>query len=103
MRAKMLTLKKCAEIVSAKSINVSDLTFSGISTDPDAIKPGELYVAINRQDFYGNNSAKQAVKNGAVAVLVRALVNVPVPQMVVVNTAKALEQLTLWYSEQSNQ
>lgn len=102
MRMKMLTLKKCAEIVSAKLINVSDLTFSGISTDPDTINPGELFVAIKRDDFDGHHFAEEAVKSGAAAVLVRTLVNVTVPQMVVVNPSKALEQLALWYREQPN-
>jgi len=49
-----------------------EYNISGVSTDTRTIKPGNLFVALKGPSFDGHNFVGEAIKKGAIAVVVRA-------------------------------
>ena len=72
--------------VSFKNINIS-----GIKTDSNKITPGDLFVAVPGINFDGHDFVKQAISNGASAVITngRDMDIDPIPQIKVANPRKA--------------
>ena len=71
---------------SYKNINIS-----GIKTDSNKITPGDLFVAVPGINFDGHDFVKQAISNGASAVITNGR-NVdidPIPQIKVANPRRA--------------
>jgi UDP-N-acetylmuramoyl-tripeptide--D-alanyl-D-alanine ligase len=64
--------------------------FTRVSTDSRSIAPGALFVALRGERFDGHDHAAQAVAGGAVALLVDRVLDLPVPQVVVADTRRAL-------------
>lgn len=78
----------------------TDTQFQGISTDTRTIKPGNLFVAIKGEQFDGHDFISEAVKKGAVAILVSKTQETAVPQLVVNDTIEAFGQIsTLWRNQ----
>lgn len=71
--------------------------FSSISTDTRTIQPGALYIAIKGERFDGHAFIEQAVKQGAVAVLVSEAVDTLVPGVLVEDTRIALGEFAKWH------
>jgi UDP-N-acetylmuramoyl-tripeptide--D-alanyl-D-alanine ligase len=65
-------------------------TFDSVSTDSRTLAPGALFVALRGERFDGHDHVAQAAERGAVAVLVERPVSVPVPQLVVPDSLRAL-------------
>lgn len=65
-------VSKTGEIVFATAIEVG-----GVSTDTRTIKPGELFIALQGENFDGNGFLADAVKLGAVAVMTNDETSVP--------------------------
>ncbi|RRV06041.1 UDP-N-acetylmuramoyl-tripeptide--D-alanyl-D-alanine ligase [Pseudomonas sp. v388] len=72
----------------------ADCRFDGVSTDSRAIVPGQLFVALTGPRFDGHEYLEQVAAKGAVGALVeREVPGVALPQLVVLDTRKALAQL----------
>ncbi len=50
---------------------VSDLIFSGVSTDTRTIQPGELFVALQGETFDGHSFIETAIERGAAGIICR--------------------------------
>lgn len=71
-----------------------DCRFDGVCTDSRAIVPGQLFVALTGPRFDGHEYLEQVAAKGAVGALVeREVPGVALPQLVVLDTRKALAQL----------
>ncbi|MEG5264615.1 UDP-N-acetylmuramoyl-tripeptide--D-alanyl-D-alanine ligase [Pseudomonas sp. JDS28PS106] len=71
-----------------------DCRFAGVSTDSRAIQPGQLFVALTGPRFDGHEYLEQVAAKGAAGALVeREVPGVSLPQLVVLDTRKALAQL----------
>ncbi|WP_057414871.1 UDP-N-acetylmuramoyl-tripeptide--D-alanyl-D-alanine ligase, partial [Pseudomonas cannabina] len=71
-----------------------DCSFHGVSTDSRGIAPGQLFVALTGPRFDGHEYLEQVAGKGAVGALVEHEVEgASLPQLVVLDTRKALAQL----------
>lgn len=75
----------------------SEVTFTSISTDSRAIKPGALFVALKGENFDGHDYIEQAIANGAIGLLVSKTVAATVPQIRVDDTLWAYGQIAAMY------
>lgn len=92
------SLKILSEKIRAEYIG-EDVSITGAHINSQEIKPGELFIAIkDRRD--GHRFIDDAVKNGAKAVIVsERQKNLPITQIVVKDTRKALFDLALSHRE----
>lgn len=63
---------------------------AGLTDDSRKVKPGTLFCAVRGRTADGHAFLNDAVRRGAVAVIVAAPASVPVPQVVVSDTRRAL-------------
>lgn len=71
-----------------------DCLFSGVSIDSRSIKAGALFVALTGPNFDGHDYLQQVADKGATGALVeREVPGATLPQLVVLDTRKALAQL----------
>jgi UDP-N-acetylmuramoyl-tripeptide--D-alanyl-D-alanine ligase len=92
----MFKALRLSEVVNALNgcLVGADATFSAVSTDSRAIKPGQLFIALTGPRFDGHSYLQEVTQKGAVAALVeRETVGVSIPQLVVADTRQALGQL----------
>lgn len=68
-----------------------DASFTGVSTDSRSLVAGELFVALSGPNFDGHEFVAAAVGRGAVAAVVSRQVRADVPQIVVGDTLRALQ------------
>ncbi|MDU8361591.1 UDP-N-acetylmuramoyl-tripeptide--D-alanyl-D-alanine ligase [Pseudomonas syringae group sp. J309-1] len=88
-----LSLSELTTVLDARLVG-DDRTFDGVSIDSRAIKPGQLFVALTGPRFDGHDYLEQVAAKGAVGALVeREIPNAALPQLVVLDTRKALAQL----------
>lgn len=76
------------------------VAFTSVSTDSRSIQPGALYIAIKGEQFDGHAFIEEAVRQGAVAVLVSEQVETIVPGVLVDDTRLALGQFANWHRKQ---
>jgi UDP-N-acetylmuramoyl-tripeptide--D-alanyl-D-alanine ligase len=70
------------------------LQSTGVSTDTRTLQTGQLYFALKGPSFNGNLFAKQALKNGALAVVVDEPIEGADDRFILVDdTLKSLQQL----------
>lgn len=72
----------------------ADREYTGVSTDTRTIQSGELFVALQGPRFNANEFVAAAHKAGAAAAVVAAQQNVPLAQIVVADTQKALSAVS---------
>jgi UDP-N-acetylmuramoyl-tripeptide--D-alanyl-D-alanine ligase len=77
----------------------NELECSGISIDSRTCSPGQLFIAINGQRVDGHAYVNEAQDKGAVALCVSRPVKSDLPQLVVLNTTKALISLARAYRQ----
>jgi UDP-N-acetylmuramoyl-tripeptide--D-alanyl-D-alanine ligase len=77
-----------------------DIDFCGISRDTRSLQPGNLYMAIQGEQFDGHQFIADAAKKGAVAALVSHVVDHPIPQLIVPDTILALGTISKWWRDQ---
>jgi UDP-N-acetylmuramoyl-tripeptide--D-alanyl-D-alanine ligase len=70
-----------------------DVRYSVVSSDSRTLGPGALFVALRGPTFDGTDFVAAAVARGAVGALVERPVPIAVPQIVVPDTLRALQQL----------
>lgn len=66
--------------------HLKDIDITDIEIDSREVKPGSLFVCINGFTVDGHNYVKQAVDNGAVAILTEKSVIFSVPVVTVSDT-----------------
>jgi UDP-N-acetylmuramoyl-tripeptide--D-alanyl-D-alanine ligase len=77
-----------------------DLGYGAVSTDSRTLGPGALFVALRGPNFDGAEFVAAAHAAGAVGALVERRVPVPIAQIVVPDTLRALQQLaTAWRAD----
>ena len=101
-------LKSVNVVVKGNISHLGDIEITGICRNSALVKEGNLYVAIEGLHFDGHAFIDEAIKNGAVAVLVsiRAieekrvdLNQIKIPVIVCKNTRKVMSYLlACWYS-----
>ncbi len=90
---KPLSFTEVITALDARQVG-GDCTFDGVSIDSRAIVPGQLFVALTGPRFDGHDYLDQVAAKGAVGALVeREVAGSTLPQLVVVDTRKALAQL----------
>lgn len=85
----MMSLRELAQAIRAAPVS-ADAQIKGISTDSRTTKPGDLFVALTGPHFDGHDHVEQAVKAGAVAVLVHRNISTGVLALKVDDTRRAL-------------
>lgn len=90
---KPLSFSELVDVLDARLAG-ADCTFDGVSIDSRAIKPGQLFVALTGPRFDGHDYLDQVAAKGAAGALVeREVPGAVSPQLVVLDTRKALAQL----------
>ena len=90
---KPLSFSELLTVLDARLVG-ADCTFDGVSIDSRAIVPGQLFVALTGPRFDGHDYLDQVAAKGAVGALVeREVPGAALPQLVVLDTRKALAQL----------
>ncbi|MCA5971270.1 MULTISPECIES: UDP-N-acetylmuramoyl-tripeptide--D-alanyl-D-alanine ligase [Pseudomonas] len=90
---KPMTFRELVVPLDARLVG-GDCSFAGVSTDSRGIEPGQLFVALTGPRFDGHEYLDQVAAKGAVGALVeREVQGAALPQMVVLDTRKALAQL----------
>lgn len=98
---KLISLKKISKIVNGVLIgkNIKILNFT---INSKKIKKNCIFIAINGKNFDGHSFIKEAIKNGALAILVNKFININISQIIVFDTILALGKLGLWKRTQFN-
>ncbi|WP_426113746.1 UDP-N-acetylmuramoyl-tripeptide--D-alanyl-D-alanine ligase [Pseudomonas sp. DSP3-2-2] len=90
---KPLSFTEVIAALDARQVG-EDCTFDGVSIDSRAIVPGQLFVALTGPRFDGHDYLDQVAAKGAVGALVeREVAGSTLPQLVVLDTRRALAQL----------
>lgn len=93
-----MDLEKAGEVLGVRLD--SQLTFTGVTTDSRAVKPGMLFAALPGERADGHDFVTQAEESGAVAVLVQRPVHSRVPQLRVGSVLSALGRLAAAWREE---
>ena len=74
---------------------------TSITTDTRILQPGEIFVALEGENFDGHNFAVQAIEKGAVALVVSRELNLSqnIPQFIVADTLVAYQQIARWWRD----
>ena len=88
----------CAMLPGAQLFGAGGTAVSAVSTDARTVGSGELFIGLKGARFDGTDFAAQAAQRGAAAVMAsRHLPDVPVPQIVVDDVARAFcESAAAW-------
>ena len=100
----MISELKLSELQSVMPAHLHgrDVVFNKVSTDSRSLSAGDLFVALQGDNFDGNQFAEQAVSSGACGLIVSQLQpGLDVPQLQVGNTEKALGWLGYLNRKQS--
>ena len=94
----MLTLKQVAQWCDGSVFpEFANLEVTGVSIDSRSIQPGELFVAIQGENFDGHIFVRQALEKGAGAVMTHKQMSPDIPAVFVDNTLEALGALARGY------
>src|SRR5271154_5564896 len=93
------TLRDAARITQGQLVG-EDRPYCVVSTDSRTLHPGALFVALRGPNFDGSAFVAAAAARGAIGALVERAVDCPLPQVVVPDTLRALQELAkAWRSE----
>ncbi len=96
-----MTLTQIASAMAASIEQDHDLAVSRVCIDSRAVRKGDLFFCIVGQKLDGHEFARQAVENGACAVVASAPLDVEVPVLLVRDTTSALGRLARVWREQT--
>lgn len=81
--------------------DIENLACTGISIDSRNVRPGEIFIALRGERFDGHEFAGEAVRRGAVALMLeRRLPELQTPQLIVQNTLETLTLLATTHRKQ---
>ena len=86
-------------VLAGELLGNEPVVFDSISTDTRTLKSGALYIAIKGEHFNGHDFIAEAVKQGAVAVLISEPVDTIVPAVLVEDTRLALGMFAAWHRQ----
>lgn len=86
-----LTLQDLASVTGGRLVG-GDASFSSVSTDSRTLSGGALFVALKGPNFDAHDFVPAALERGAAGALVEREVTLPIPQVVVPDSLKALTQ-----------
>jgi UDP-N-acetylmuramoyl-tripeptide--D-alanyl-D-alanine ligase len=95
----MMMLSAAAKATNGKLIG-TDALFNAVSTDSRNIHAGELFIALQGENFDGHDYAVSCLQQGAAGVLVSRQVDTDGPQIVVQDTRQALGKLAQHWRDQ---
>jgi UDP-N-acetylmuramoyl-L-alanyl-D-glutamate--2,6-diaminopimelate ligase len=76
-----------------------ELHISGVSINAQAIKPGDLFIALSGAKTHGLNFVSEAIKNGAAAVLADKPADISIPLFVSENARSLVGRISAWYND----
>jgi len=94
----MMMLSEAAAALGVQHIG-ADVQFSSVGSDSRNIVAGQLFVALKGANFDGNSFAQEALKLGAVAVLVSDASVQVIPRILVADTRLALGVLAKYWRQ----
>ena len=95
-----MQLSQLERILSATRLG-EDATFTGFSTDSRTLQPGELFIALEGENFDGHNFLREVKARGAVAALVsKPQYDCALSQIIVSDTRRALAVWARWHRMQ---
>lgn len=94
-----MTLQQIASAMAASIEQGHDQPVSRVSIDSRAVRKGDLFFCIVGQKLDGHEFARQAVANGACAVVASAPLDLDVPVLLVRDTTSALGRLARVWRE----
>lgn len=97
----MMLLSKAAIAMNGRLLG-ADAEFSSVGTDSRKVTQGELFFALKGEIFDGHQYTEQAIKHGAVAVVVSDETCLTRPAILVEDTLLALGQLARVWRNQFN-
>jgi UDP-N-acetylmuramoyl-tripeptide--D-alanyl-D-alanine ligase len=86
-------------VLTGELLGEDPIRFDSVSTDTRTLKSGALYVALKGANFDGHAFIAEAVKQGAVAVLISEPVETIVPSVLVEDTRIALGEFAAWHRQ----
>jgi UDP-N-acetylmuramoyl-tripeptide--D-alanyl-D-alanine ligase len=86
------TLSEAAQAVGGQLVG-EDRPYGAVSTDSRTLAPGALFVALRGPNFDGGEFVAAAAARGAIGAMVERAVPHELPQVVVPDTLRALQQL----------
>ncbi|QJC38072.1 UDP-N-acetylmuramoyl-tripeptide--D-alanyl-D-alanine ligase [Enterobacteriaceae endosymbiont of Donacia marginata] len=93
---KLISLKKLSKIVNGILIGGNNIKILHYSINSKKIKKNCMFIAIHGKKLDGHFFINEAIKNGALAILVEKFVNVNIAQIIVFDTILALGKIGLW-------
>lgn len=94
----MLTLRQVAQFCDGSVLpEYADVEITGVSIDSRSIQPGELFIAIQGDNFDGHNFIRSALEKGASGIMAHKQMSSDVPAIFVDNTLEALGSLARGY------
>ncbi len=91
-----LMFSDCIEPLNAQLLG-EDLQLNSFSTDTRTLNPGDIYIALQGENFDGHDYIEQALEAGAAGFVVSRAVNTDKPCLQVADTLLALQELSrLW-------
>ena len=100
----LIPLIQLRKILSADRANaelIDSITATGITTDTRILQPGDIFVALEGENFDGHNFVAQAIDKGAVALVVsrQLALDQNIPQFIVPDTLVAYQQIARWWRD----
>ncbi|MCX8699991.1 UDP-N-acetylmuramoyl-tripeptide--D-alanyl-D-alanine ligase [Gilliamella sp. B2840] len=98
-----LSIEKIKQVINGKSyyIDNENRVVEAISTDSRKISNMSVFIALIGDNFDGHEFVDQAIKNGAIAVIVNHKIDSEIPQIIVSNTHLALSKIAAYIRQQS--
>ena len=77
-----------------------DAIFEQVVTDTRELHGGELFIALQGENFDGRDFVQDAKRSGAVSVMANQQLEIDLPTLVVADTTRSLGQLAAYWREQ---
>ncbi|CAL4321072.1 UDP-N-acetylmuramoyl-tripeptide--D-alanyl-D-alanine ligase [Buchnera aphidicola (Neophyllaphis podocarpi)] len=97
-----ISLNKIAKITSGKIINNIYTEIDNIIINSKKITLGSLFIALVGNNFNAHHFINEAIIKGAQGLLIEKEVQYNIPQILVTNTSKALEEIASWLRKTTN-
>jgi len=101
-----VTLAQLVEVLAANPVNLSQpaqaATATGLTTDTRTLQPGEVFLALQGENFDGHQFVQAAMAKGAIAAITAINTPLPpgIPQLQVPDTLAAYQALGHWWRRQ---
>ncbi len=97
----LIELHKILTPNKIRNESIDSTTATGVTTDTRILQAGEIFIALEGENFDGHNFAAQAVEKGAVALVVSHQLNLNynIPQFIVPDTLSAYQQIARWWRD----